>query len=165
MDLSVKWKRKKKKKGVWAVSCTLHLYYSDHTDRGHFLASWTCRSMSHVLQLRFSSQDWQKAVRLAWSSRHSGYLWGLKSQQVDFLVSNLFLEFSTKQHKHLTGNAFTTQSSSSFLANDKATQLAIFIVGLSCKSGGWISSPQCYRTISAKSYWTQTTMLSIFFFL
>lgn len=31
--------KKKKKKGVWAVSHTLYLYYSDHTDRGHFLAS------------------------------------------------------------------------------------------------------------------------------
>ena len=72
-----------------------------------------------------------------------------------FWLQLLFWRFLPKQHKHLTGNTFTTRRSSSFVAKDEATQLGRFIAGSGfVKLGGWVSSSQCHRTVSAKSRWT-----------
>ena len=55
------------------------------------------------------------------------------------------------QNNKSIGNTFTTQSFSNLLAKDEAIQLARFTVMSGfVKLGGWVSSPECYRTTSVK---------------
>lgn len=56
----------------------------------------------------------------------------------------LFWSFLPKQHKRLTGNTFTTQSSSRLLAKGEATQLARFIA-----RSGFVKLQDVFQVLSA----------------